>query len=65
MQGVMGFLDQRYVEQIIVFRSGFREVFPLRYEILWFSPAFLFNYFAKISVLKKLSLYFKNVGSEV
>lgn len=61
----MGFLVQRSVERSIVFCSGFREVFPLRYEILWFSPAFLSNYFAKISAFGKLSLYFENVRSEV
>lgn len=54
-------MDQRSVEQSMVFCSGFREVFPLRYEILWVSPAFLSNYFAKINVFEKLSLYFKNV----
>lgn len=57
-RGVMGFLDLRSIEQNIVSRLGFREAFPLRYEILRFPPAFLSSYLANISILKKFELIF-------
>lgn len=58
---VTGFLELRSIEQKkknIVSRRGLREVFPLRYEILWFFPAFLSIYLANISIFLKIELIF-------
>lgn len=41
--GVIGFLDLRSIERSFVFFCGFRDVFPLRYEIPRFSPTLISN----------------------